>query len=125
MWCLVLIQICTISRCYLTVYHMHICHFLHLDPNHQFVFTSCAAYNCWVEPRCTVESVKGSLVSLQQSSGNASCFHRLYYFGIGWGGKDVPDRPAKPPTSIENVFHNFTQPGQFYYDRQVSWRLQS
>jgi hypothetical protein len=74
----------------------------------EFVFTACAAYNCWVEPRCAVESVKGSLVSLQQSSGNSSCFHRLYYFGIGWGGKETPDRPAKPPTSIENVFHNFT-----------------
>ena len=41
----------------------------------EFVYTSCDAINCWIEPRCTVESVKGSLVSLKQD-GNASCYHR-------------------------------------------------
>ena len=34
----------------------------------------------WIEPRCTVESVKGSVVRLKQD-GNSSCWHRLYYYG--------------------------------------------
>ena len=69
----------------------------------EFVFTSCAAFNCWTEPRCTVESVDGSKVSLQQTTGNSSCYHRLYYYGDGWGGKPQGAAP-KNPTSIENLF---------------------
>jgi hypothetical protein len=43
-----------------------------------------------VEPRCTVGAVEGSLVSLKQAD-NTSCFWRLYYFGIGWGGATTGD----------------------------------
>lgn len=46
----------------------------------EFVYTSCDAINCWIEPRCTVESVDGSVVKLKQSTGNSSCYHRLYYY---------------------------------------------
>ena len=49
----------------------------------EFVFSSCAAFNCWVEPRCGVESVIGTAVALKQREGNETCYHRLYYFGIG------------------------------------------
>ena len=47
---------------------------------------------------------------------NASCFHRLYYYGIGWGGKPTGKAP-KPPTSIENLRSNFSHAGEFCYDR--------
>ena len=83
----------------------------------EFVYTGCAAFNCWVEPRCTVGAVDGDMVSLSQGD-NSSCFWRLYYFGIGWGGS--PDGGGlwrKFPTAIENLASNFTQPGQVYYDR--------
>ena len=87
----------------------------------EFVYISCAAFNCWVEPRCNVESVAGNKVALRQSSGNSSCWHRLYYFGDGWGGKPEGKAPYSP-TSIENVFDpsNFTAPGTFYYDRAAA-----
>ena len=45
----------------------------------EFVYTSCDAINCWIEPRCTVASVDGSVVRLKQD-GNESCYHRLYYY---------------------------------------------
>lgn len=45
----------------------------------EFVYTSCDAINCWIEPRCTVESVEGKIVKLKQGD-NSSCFHRLYYY---------------------------------------------
>ena len=83
----------------------------------EFVFTGCASFNCWVEPRCSVSNVSGELVSLSQGD-NSSCFWRLYYFGIGWGGS--PDGGGlwrKFPTAIENLASNWTQPGEFYYDR--------
>eukprot|EP00039_Didymoeca_costata_P028580 m.21525 g.21525 ORF g.21525 m.21525 type:complete len:848 (-) comp7175_c0_seq1:170-2713(-) len=84
----------------------------------EFVYTSCDAINCWIEPRCTVESVNGKVVKLKQD-GNSSCFHRLYYylqcFNNGQGGDKGPR--GRNPTSLENVASNFTQPGQFYYDR--------
>jgi len=83
----------------------------------EFVFTSCASFNCWVEPRCTVGAVDGAMVALSQGD-NSSCFWRLYYFGIGWGGSaDGGGLRRKFPTAIENLSTNFTQPGQFYYDR--------
>jgi hypothetical protein len=83
----------------------------------EFVFSSCAAFNCWTEPRCTVGSVDGSKVSLKQTS-NSSCYHRLYYYGQGWGGKPE-GAPPKNPTSIENLFDpaNFSAPGTFYHDK--------
>jgi hypothetical protein len=83
----------------------------------EFVFTGCASFNCWVEPRCTVGKVEGSMVSLKQAD-NSSCFWRLYYFGIGWGGS--PEGGGlwrKFPTALENLASNWTQPGQWYYDR--------
>ena len=86
----------------------------------EFVFTSCAAFNCWVEPRCTVGNVTKTTVSLKQAGGNSSCWHRLYYFGIGWGGTDKPSqKPPVAPTSIENLFDpkDFTKRGTWYYDR--------
>lgn len=83
----------------------------------EFVYTSCDAINCWIEPRCTVESVAGSVVRLKQD-GNGSCFHRLSYypqcFNNGQGG--MWNR-GHFPTHLENVETNWTQPGQFYYDR--------
>ena len=36
------------------------------------------------------------------STGNSSCWHRLYYFGDGWGGKPEGKAPVAP-TSIENL----------------------
>jgi len=39
-------------------------------------YTSCDAINCWIEPRCTVDSVDGKIVKLKQAD-NTSCFHRL------------------------------------------------
>jgi len=84
---------------------------------------SCAGFNCWVEPRCGVVSVKGKVVSLSGAAGgpgmNASCYHRLYYYGIGWGGKPTGKAP-KPPTSIENLRSNFSHAGEFYYDRAAA-----
>jgi hypothetical protein len=86
----------------------------------EFVYTSCDAINCWIEPRCTVESVTGSQVKLKQSSGNTSCYHRLYYYaqcfsnGVGPGRQGARGRN---PTHIENVEGNWSFPGQFYYDR--------
>ena len=57
-------------------------------------------------------------MALKQREGNETCYHRLYYFGIGWGGKPE-GRAPKQPTSIENIFDpkNFTLEGTFYYDR--------
>ena len=89
----------------------------------EFVYTSCSGFNCWVEPRCTVESVTQTTVTLKQSTGNSSCWHRMYYFGVGWGGKDTPDsKPPLPPTSIENLFDpdDFTVEGTWYYDRAAA-----
>ena len=77
----------------------------------EFVFTSCDAINCWIEPRCTVESVDGKIVKLQQGD-NSSCFHRLYYyaqcFNNGQGaGRSLTCKGSqcrgRNPTSIENV----------------------
>ena len=87
----------------------------------EFVFSSCRGFNCWVEPRCPVEAVVGhNKVRLRQSTGNSSCYHRLYYFGDGWGGKPEGKAPVAP-TSIENLFDakNFTATGTFYYDRSA------
>lgn len=45
-------------------------------------------------------------------------FFRYYYlqcFNNGQGGDKGPR--GRNPTSLENVASNFTQPGQFYYDR--------
>ena len=61
----------------------------------EFVYTSCDAINCWIEPRCTVESVEGSKVSLKQSSGNSSCFHRLYYYSQCFNNGKGPGRTGK------------------------------
>jgi hypothetical protein len=86
----------------------------------EFVYTSCDAINCWIEPRCTVEKVEGSKVSLKQSSGNSSCYHRLYYYAQCFNNGKGPGRQGKRgqnPTHIENVASNFSYPGQFYYDR--------
>jgi len=78
----------------------------------EFVFTGCKAMNCWLEPRCTVDSVRnGRHVILKNP-----CYHKIFYFGIGWGGK--PDGKLPPsPTHLENIDSNLTLPGQFYYDR--------
>ena len=86
----------------------------------EFVFTSCSSFNCWVEPRCGVGAVDGSMVSLKQET-NASCFWRLYYFGIGWGGSPLGGGLRhKYPTALENLGTNWTQPGEFYYDRAAA-----
>jgi hypothetical protein len=86
----------------------------------EFVFTSCAAFNCWVEPRCGVESVKQNKVTLSQSTGNSSCYHRLYYWAKGWGGLPEGKAPYSP-TSIENVFDPLTfYSGSFYYDKAAA-----
>lgn len=85
----------------------------------EFVFTSCDAINCWIEPRCTVAAVSGNIVSLKQD-GNSSCYHRLYYYSQCFNNGKGPGRTGargRNPTRIENVGTNFTQPGQFYYDR--------
>lgn len=85
----------------------------------EFVYTSCDAINCWIEPRCTVQDVKGSIVSLKQD-GNESCFHRLYYYQQCFNNGNGPGRQSKRgmnPTMLENVASNWTYPGQFYYDR--------
>eukprot|EP01050_Picozoa_sp_SAG11_P000458 SAG11_NODE_13_length_26388_cov_67.360341_30_plen_721_part_00 len=83
----------------------------------EFVFTSCAGFNCWVEPRCGVSSVEGSVVTLSGGS-VSSCYHKLYYYGIGWGGPPA-GRGPRAPTSIENLWSNFSHPGEFYYDRSA------
>ena len=86
----------------------------------EFVYTSCDAINCWIEPRCTVEKVEGSKVSLKQSSGNSSCYHRLYYYAQCFNNGQGPGRQGKRgvnPTHLENVASNWSYPGQFYYDR--------
>lgn len=87
----------------------------------EFVWTSCATFNCWLEPRCGVESVTGNNVYLKQAEGNETCFHRAYYFGHGWGGKPEGKGP-KAPTAIENLFipAAFTRPGTWYYDRAAA-----
>lgn len=60
----------------------------------EFVYTSCDAINCWIEPRCTVESVDGSVVRLKQD-GNESCYHRLYYYAQVWTpARAIRFRPA-------------------------------
>jgi hypothetical protein len=93
----------------------------------EFVYTSCDAINCWIEPRCTVESVEGKIVKLKQAD-NASCFHRLYYYAQCFtNGKGVgrsltcegEQCRGRNPTSIENVGLNASdnKPGTFYYDR--------
>lgn len=83
----------------------------------EFVYTSCDAINCWIEPRCTVEKVEGSKVSLKQSTGNSSCYHRLYYYSQCFNNGKGPGRQGKRgqnPTHLENVESNFSFPGQFY-----------
>ena len=88
----------------------------------EFLWTGCDAINCWVEPRCTVQSVEGSIVHLKQGD-NSTCFHRLYHWDhcLNYnGGHDGPGKRPRNPTTIENVGTNFTQPGQFYYDRAAS-----
>ena len=83
----------------------------------EFVYTSCDAINCWIEPRCTVEKVEGSKVSLKQSTGNSSCYHRLYYYSQCFNNGKGPGRQGKRgqnPTHLENVASNFSFPGQFY-----------
>ena len=85
----------------------------------EFVYTSCDAINCWIEPRCTVESVSGSEVKLKQD-GNESCYHRLYYYAQCFSNGRGPGRTGyrgMNPTSIENVASNWSYAGQFYYDR--------
>jgi hypothetical protein len=89
----------------------------------EFVYTSCDAINCWIEPRCTVESVEGKIVKLKQSSGNSSCFHRLYFYAQCFNNGKGPGRTSargNNPTHLENVAENFTAPGQWYYDRAES-----
>lgn len=94
----------------------------------EFVYTSCDAINCWIEPRCTVESVEGKIVKLKQAD-NSSCFHRLYYyaqcFTNGQGpGRDLTCKGSqcrgRNPTSIENIGLNASgnTPGYWYYDRK-------
>jgi pectate lyase len=87
----------------------------------EFVYTGCDAINCWIQPRCTVDSVEGSLVSLKGADGsdNSSCFHRLYYYPKCFSNGKGADKKTRGinPTHLENVGTNFTQPGQFYYDR--------
>ena len=86
----------------------------------EFVYTSCDAINCWIEPRCTVQSVEGSVVSLKQGD-NSSCYHRLYYYAQCFNNGKGPGRTGyrgMNPTHLENVDSNWTQPGQFYYDRK-------
>lgn len=66
----------------------------------EFVYTSCDAINCWIEPRCTVESVEGSVVKLKQD-GNESCYHRLYYYAQVLSGairESLSCRPFSPAT---------------------------
>lgn len=61
----------------------------------------------------------GMMVSLKQGD-NSSCFWRLYYFGIGWGGASTGGGLwRKFPTALENLGTNWTQPGQWYYDRSA------
>jgi hypothetical protein len=88
----------------------------------EFLYTGCDAINCWVEPRCTVQSVEGKVVSLQQGD-NSSCYHRLYHWDhcLNYNdGHDGAGKKPRNPTTIENVATNFTQPGQFYYDRKAA-----
>ena len=85
----------------------------------EFVYTSCDAINCWIEPRCTVDSVSGSVVKLKQKD-NSSCYHRLYYYAQCFNNGHGPGRTGyrgMNPTHLENVEANFSYPGQFYYDR--------
>ena len=88
----------------------------------EFVYTSCDAVNCWIEPRCTVSAVDKTtgLVSLHQED-NSSCFHRLYYYASCFHDLpvdvDYPRSRGRNPTHLENVESNWTLPGQFYYDR--------
>ena len=94
----------------------------------EFVFTSCDAINCWIEPRCTVESAEGKIVKLKQAD-NSSCFHRLYYYAQCFTNGKGPGRSltckgekcrGRNPTSIENIGLNKTgnTPGHWYYDRK-------
>ena len=96
----------------------------------EFVFTSCDAINCWIEPRCTVESVEGKIVKLKQAD-NSSCYHRLYYYAQCFTNGKGPGRSlsckgqqcrGRNPTSIENVGLNASDnaPGTFYYDRAAA-----
>eukprot|EP01079_Euglenida_sp_SAG-EU17-18_P011234 gene11234-2042_t len=88
----------------------------------EFVYTSCDAINCWIEPRCTVDSVRGQVVSLKQD-GNSSCYHRLYYYAQCFNDGHGPGRQGyrgMNPTTLENVATNWTQPGEFYYDRAAA-----
>ena len=87
----------------------------------EFVWTGCDAINCWVEPRCTVESVSASGVVRLKQNGNASCFHRLYNWPSCFVNGDTSAGPwtrGRFPVSIENVATNWSYPGQWYYDRK-------
>ena len=85
----------------------------------EFLWTGCDAINCWVEPRCTVESVSADgVVKLQQGS-NSSCFHRLYNWPSCFVNGDTSAGPwtrGRFPTTIENVATNWSYPGQFCKD---------
>ena len=86
----------------------------------EFVWTGCDAINCWVEPRCTVESVSANGIVKLKQDGNASCFHRLYNWPSCFVNGDSSAGPwtrGRFPVSIENVATNWSFPGQWYYDR--------
>jgi hypothetical protein len=87
----------------------------------EFVWTGCDAINCWVEPRCTVESVSASGIVKLKQDGNTSCFHRLYNWPSCFVDGDTSAGPwtrGRLPVSIENVFSNWSFAGQWYYDRK-------
>ena len=73
------------------------------------------------QTRCAVQSVDPTTgtVSLHQGD-NSTCYHRLYYYAQCFSNGKGPGRNSlrgQNPTHIENVEANWTQPGQFYYDR--------
>jgi hypothetical protein len=82
----------------------------------EFVYTGCDAINCWIQPRCTVDSVKGGLVSLKGANGadNSSCYHRLYYYQKCFNNGKGADQKSRGmnPTHLENVGTNFTEQGE-------------
>ena len=87
----------------------------------EFLWTGCDAINCWVEPRCTVESVSPTGIVKLKQDGNSSCFHRLYNWPSCFVNGDTSAGPwtrGRFPVSIENVATNWSYPGQWYYDRK-------
>ena len=79
----------------------------------EFIFHFPGQWTPWIEPRCLVGNVSGSLVSVVQP-----CWGDLKQRNLGPSKQQMRSLP--PPAAIENVLGNFTAPGSFYYDRAAA-----